>query len=126
MNLIFILKIFTIFLIFLPREKIATGNVLNSGLGPLEIRPQFLVNQPFLAMYPENTKTLKNGESRLSLGIEISITFVNTQGPTEQITKKEINRGLNLSDFLDKKGEVVSGFSLYLDAETKRKKIKYK
>jgi len=119
-------KFFTTFLIFLSGGKIVIGEILNSGLGPLEIRPQFLVNQPFLAMYPENTTTLKNGESRLSLGIEIANTFVNSQGPTEQITKKEINRGLNLSDFLDKDGKVVTGFSLYLDAESKRKKIKYR
>ena len=122
-------KIFTCFstsLIFFLCEKYIIGEVINSGLGPLEIRPQFLVIQPFLAMYPENTMTLKNGESRLSLGIEIANTFVNSQGPTEQITKKEIHRGLNLSDFLDKDGKVVSGFSLYLDAESKRKKIKYR
>ena len=121
-----ILKFFTSFILLFSGGINVNGEILNSGLGPLEIRPQFLVNQPFLAMYPENTMTLKNGDSRLSIGIEIANTFVNTQGPTGQITKEEINRGLNSSDFLDKKGEVVSGFSLYLDAETKRKKIKYK
>ena len=57
---------------------------------------------------------------------EIANNFVNTQGPTEQITKKEIKRGLTLSDFLDKEGKVVTGFSLYLDAESRRKKIKYR
>ena len=119
-------KFFTSFILLYSGGINVNGEILNSGLGPLEIRPQFLVNQPFLAMYPENTMTLKNRDSRLSIGIEIANTFVNTQGPTGQITKEEINRGLNLSDFLDKKGEVVSGFSLYLDAETKRKKIKYK
>ena len=98
----------------------------NFGLGPLEIRPQYLVNQPFLAMYPENTLTLKDGESRLSFGMEIANTFVNTQGPTGQITKTEVARGLTLTDFLDKDGNTVKGFSLYLDAESKRQKIKYR
>ena len=60
-----------------------------------------------MAMYPENTKTLKKGESRLSLGMEIANTFVNTQGPTSQITKKETSRGIILSDFLDSEGNVV-------------------
>ena len=126
MKLKFFLKFFTTFSIFIYGEIIVTGEILNSGLGPLEIRPQFVVNQPFLAMYPENTTTLKYGESRLSLGIEIANNFVNTQGPTEQITKKELKRGLTLSDFLDKDGKVVTGFSLYLDAESRRKKIKYR
>lgn len=97
----------------------------NFGLGPLEVRPQFLVNQSFLAMTPENTLTLKNEESRFSIGMEIANTFVNTQGPTGQITKTEVKRGLTLDDFLDQEGNTVKGFSLYLDAESKRKKIKY-
>ncbi|MBC8259301.1 MAG: DUF3187 family protein [SAR324 cluster bacterium] len=99
---------------------------LNSGLGPLEIRPQFIVSQPFLAMTPENSSTLKAGDAKLSFGIEIANTFVNTQGPTEQITKKEIDRGLTKEDFYDKNGNAGKGYSLYLDAETKRKNVKYK
>tara|TARA_Y100001970_G_C14249173_1_gene870505 strand:+ start:2145 stop:3290 length:1146 start_codon:yes stop_codon:yes gene_type:complete len=121
-----IFKFFTTVSIFFSGELVVIGETHNSGLGPLEIRPQFLVNQPFLAMYPENTMTLKKGESRFSIGMEIANTFVNTQGPTNQITKKELKRGLILSDFLNKEGEEVRGFSLYLDAESKRKKIKYK
>ena len=121
-----LLNFFATFSIFFSTELDVLGENLNFGLGPLEIRGQFLVNQPFLSMYPENTKTLKKGESRFSLGMEIANTFVNTQGPTGQISKKEISRGLNLSDFLDKEGEKVTGFSLYLDAESKRKKIKYR
>ena len=77
-------------------------------------------------MSPENTLTLKDGESRLSFGLEIANTFVNTQGPTGQITKTETARGLTLTDFLDKDGNTVNGFSLYLDAESKRKKVKYR
>ena len=91
----------------------------NFGLGPLQIRPQFLVNQTFLAMTPESTLTLKNEESRFSIGMEIANTFVNTQGPTGQITKTEVSRGLTLDDFLDQEGNTVRGFSLYLDAESK-------
>ncbi|MEC9297445.1 MAG: DUF3187 family protein [SAR324 cluster bacterium] len=112
--------------IFFSREESVLAGGENFGLGPLEIRPQFLVNQPFLAMSPENTLTLKDGESRLSFGLEIANTFVNTQGPTGQITKTETARGLTLTDFLDKDGNTVNGFSLYLDAESKRKKIKYR
>ena len=118
--------ILAFFQFFFLGEKLALAGRENFGLGPLEIRPQFLVNQPFLGMSPENTLTLKNGESRLSFGIEIANTFVNTQGPTEQITKKETARGLTLTDFLDKDGNTVNGFSLYLDAESKRKKVKYR
>ncbi|MCH2286682.1 MAG: DUF3187 family protein [SAR324 cluster bacterium] len=77
-------------------------------------------------MSPGNTLTLKDGESKLSFSIEIANTFVNTQGPTEQITKKEVARGLTVADFLDKDGKTVTGFSLYLDAESKRKKFKYR
>ena len=114
------IKVFSIILAFFQffflGEKLALAGRENFGLGPLEIRPQFLVNQPFLGMSPENTLTLKDGESRLSFGIEIANTFVNTQGPTEQITKKETARGLTLTDFLDKDGNTVNGFSLYLDA----------
>ena len=119
-------KFFTTFCIFFLGEFPANGEIINSGLGPLEIRPQFLVNHQFLGMYPENTMTLKKGESRISLGMEIANTFVNTQGPTSQITKTEISRGILLSDFLDTEGNVVKGFSLYLDAESTRKKIKYR
>tara|TARA_B100000700_G_C15028694_1_gene849497 strand:+ start:349 stop:1494 length:1146 start_codon:yes stop_codon:yes gene_type:complete len=119
-------KFFTTFSICIFEAFMVNGEILNSGLGPLEIRPQFLVNQQFLGMYPENTMTLKKGESRISLGMEIANTFVNTQGPTSQITKTEISRGILLSDFLDTEGNVVKGFSLYLDAESKRKKIKYR
>ena len=121
-----LLVLFAFFLILFYGEESAIAGGENFGLGPLEIRPQFLVNQPFLAMSPENTLTLKNGEASLSFGIEIANTFVNTQGPTEQITKTEVARGLTLADFLDKDGNTVKGFSLYLDAESKRKKIKYR
>ena len=96
-------KFFTTFSLYIFGEFVVNGEILNSGLGPLEIRPQFLLNQQFMAMYPENTKTLKKGESRLSLGMEIANTFVNTQGPTSQITKKETSRGIILSDFLEVK-----------------------
>jgi hypothetical protein len=121
-----LLVFFAVLQIFFSGEESAFASGENFGLGPLEIRPQFLVNQPFLAMSPENTLTLKDGESRLSFGMEIANTFVNTQGPTEQITKTEVARGLTLTDFLDKDGNTVNGFSLYLDAESKRKKIKYR
>jgi len=121
-----LLVFFAVLQIFFSGVESAFASGENFGLGPLEIRPQFLVNQPFLAMSPENTLTLKDGESRLSFGMEIANTFVNTQGPTEQITKKEVARGLTLTDFLDKDGNTVNGFSLYLDAESKRKKIKYR
>ncbi|MBL4826037.1 MAG: DUF3187 family protein [SAR324 cluster bacterium] len=121
-----LLVLFAFFLILFYGEESAIAGGENFGLGPLEIRPQFLVNQPFLAMSPENTLTLKNGEASLSFGIDIANTFVNTQGPTEQITKTEVARGLTLADFLDKDGNTVKGFSLYLDAESKRKKIKYR
>jgi len=113
------------FLVFLSWGGSANAGPKNSGLGPLEIRPQFLVNQQFLAMSPGNTLTLKDSESKLSFGIEIANTFINTQGPTEQITKKETARGLTIADFLDKEGNTVNGFSLYLDGESTRKKIKY-
>ena len=121
-----LLVFFAVLQIFFSGEESAFASGENFGLGPLEIRPQFLLNQPFLAMSPENTLTLKDGESRLSFGMEIANTFVNTQGPTEQITKTEVARGLTLTDFLDKDGNKVNGFSLYLDAESKRKKIKYR
>ena len=121
-----LLVFFAVLQICFSGEESAFASGENFGLGPLEIRPQFLVNQPFLAMSPENTLTLKDGESRLSFGMEIANTFVNTQGPTEQITKTEVARGLTLTDFLDKDGNTVNGFSLYLDAESKRKKIKYR
>ena len=117
---------FITFLIFIAGKEATNAQTLNFGLGPLEIRPQFIVTQPYLAMYTENTLTLKDGNSRLSFGIEIANTFVNTQGPTKQITKKEINRGITKEDFLDKDGNTIKGFSLYLDVETKRKKLKYK
>ena len=121
-----LLVFFTVLQFFFSGEESVLAGGENFGLGPLEIRPQFLVNQPFLAMSPENTLTLKGGETRLSIGMEIANTFVNTQGPTEQITKTETARGLTLTDFLDKDGNTVNGFSLYLDAESKRKKIKYR
>jgi len=121
-----LLVFFAVLQIFFSGKESAFASGENFGLGPLEIRPQFLLNQPFLAMSPENTLTLKDGESRLSFGMEIANTFVNTQGPTEQITKTEVARGLTLTDFLDKDGNTVNGFSLYLDAESKRKKIKYR
>ena len=121
-----LLVILAVLQIFFTGEKSVLASGENFGLGPLEIRPQYLVNQPFLAMYPENTLTLKDGESRLSFGMEIANTFVNTQGPTGQITKTEVARGLTLTDFLDKDGNTVKGFSLYLDAESKRQKIKYR
>ena len=120
-----IFALLSTFSIFFAGAGFANAEGENFGLGPLEIRPQYLVNQPYLAMSPENTLTLKDGESRLSFGIEIANTFVNTQGPTGQITKEEVARGLTLADFLDKDGNTVKGFSLYLDAESKRKKIKY-
>ena len=82
-----LLVILAVLQIFFTGEKSVLASGENFGLGPLEIRPQYLVNQPFLAMYPENTLTLKDGESRLSFGMEIANTFVNTQGPTGQITK---------------------------------------
>jgi hypothetical protein len=113
------------FIISIAWNNSAQAGSINSGLGPLEIRPQFIVSQPFLAMTPENSSTLKGGESKLSVGIEIANTFVNTQGPTEQITKKEVARGLTKEDFYDKNGDAGKGYSLYLDAETKRKNLKY-
>ena len=121
-----VLVCLAVFQIFVTGEKSVLAEGENFGLGPLEIRPQFLVNQPFLAMYPENTLTLKDGESRLSVGMEIANTFINTQGPTRQITKKEVARGLTLTDFLDEEGNEITGFSLYLDVESIRKKIKYR
>jgi hypothetical protein len=121
-----LLVLLVVFQVLFTGEESALAGGENFGLGPLEIRPQFLVNHPFLAMYPENTLTLKDGESRLSFGMEIANTFVNTQGPTGQITKKEVARGLTLIDFLDKDSNTVKGFSLYLDAESKRQKIKYR
>ena len=113
-----------IILIFLGNFVVAQEG--NFGLGPLEIRPQFVVNQPYLVMSPENTRTITSGESRLSFGIEIANTFVNTQGPTGQITKIESSKGLTLENFLDIDGNTVRGFSLYLDVESKRKNIKYR
>jgi len=120
-----LLKLFSAFIISIAWNNSAQAGSINSGLGPLEIRPQFIVSQPFLAMTPENSSTLIGGESRLSVGIEIANTFVNTQGPTEQITKKEVARGLTKEDFYDKNGDAGKGYSLYLDAETKRKNLKY-
>ncbi|MBS1256681.1 MAG: hypothetical protein MAG581_02507 [Deltaproteobacteria bacterium] len=117
---------FAALIIISDAEISVNAATLNFGLGPLEIRPQFLVNHQFLALYPENTLTLKNGESKLSYGIEMANTFVNTQGATGQITKKEVSRGLTIDDFKDLDGNTVTGFSLYLDAESKRKKIKYR
>jgi len=119
-------KFFVTFLIFFVGEEAKIAKTVNFGLGPLEIGPQFIVSQPFLSLYPENTQTLKGGNSRLSFGIEVANTFVNTQGPTKQITKKEVDRGLTIDDFSDKDGNTINGFNLYLDVETKRKKIKYK
>ena len=121
-----LLVLLSALLVFFSWRSSTNAGTKNSGLGPLEIRPQFLVNQQFLAMSPGNTLTLKDGESKLSFSIEIANTFVNTQGPTEQITKKEVARGLTIADFLDKDGKTVTGFSLYLDAESKRKKFKYR
>ena len=121
-----LLVLLSALLVFFSWRSSTNAGTKNSGLGPLEIRPQFLVNQQFLAMSPGNTLTLKDGESKLSFSIEIANTFVNTQGPTEQITKKEVARGLTVADFLDKDGKTVTGFSLYLDAESKRKKFKYR
>jgi len=86
-----LLKLLSAFIISIAWNNSAQAGSINSGLGPLEIRPQFIVSQPFLAMTPENSSTLIGGESRLSVGIEIANTFVNTQGPTEQITKKEVS-----------------------------------
>ena len=120
-----LLKILLVFFISLALKHEALAGSINSGLGPLEIRPQFIVSQPFLAMVPENSSTLKDGESRLSFGIEVANIFVNTQGATKQITKKEIDRGITIEDFLDNDGNTIKGFSLYLDVETKRKKLKY-
>ncbi|HBJ46364.1 MAG TPA: hypothetical protein DDY69_03405, partial [Deltaproteobacteria bacterium] len=120
-----LLKLLSAFIISIAWNNSAQAGSINSGLGPLEIRPQFIVSQPFLAMTPENSSTLKGGESKLSVGIEIANTFVNTQGPTEQITKKEVARGLTKEDFYDKNGDAGKGYSLYLDAETKRKNLKY-
>ena len=121
-----LLVLLSTLLVFFSWRSSTNAGTKNSGLGPLEIRPQFLVNQQFLAMSPGNTLTIKDGESKLSFSIEIANTFVNTQGPTEQITKKEVARGLTVADFLDKDGKTVTGFSLYLDAESKRKKFKYR
>ena len=126
MKIGYFLKILSVLIISVALKNVTLAGSLNSGLGPLEIRPQFIVNQPFLAMTPENSSTLKGGESKLSFGIEVANTFVNTQGPTEQITRKEVSRGISIDDFLDKEGNTIKGFSLYLDAETKRKKLKYK
>ena len=100
-----LLVLLSALLVFFSWRSSTNAGTKNSGLGPLEIRPQFLVNQQFLAMSPGNTLTLKDGESKLSFNIEIANTFVNTQGPTEQITKKEVARGLTLADFLDKDGK---------------------
>ena len=63
-----LLVFFTVLQFFFSGEESALAGGENFGLGPLEIRPQFLVNQPFLAMSPENTLTLKGGETRLSIG----------------------------------------------------------
>ena len=93
-------KLLSAFIISIAWNNSAQGGSINSGLGPLEIRPQFIVSQPFLAMTPENSSTLKGGESKLSVGIEIANTFVNTQGPTEQITKNRSGARINKRRFL--------------------------
>jgi len=36
-----------------------------------------------------------------------------------------VARGLTKEDFYDKNGDAIKGYSLYLDAETKRKNLKY-
>ena len=104
----------------------------NSGLGPLELRNQYPVTQQFLSLHPENTATQKKGKSRLSYQIAVANTFVNTQGHSKQITKKEVQRGLLESDFYDDVNwtsgtdDKVRGFSLYLDAETTRHTFEYR
>jgi len=53
-----LLKLLSAFIISIAWNNSAQAGSINSGLGPLEIRPQFIVSQPFLAMTPENSSTL--------------------------------------------------------------------
>ena len=58
-----LLVLLSALLVFFSWRSSTNAVTKNSGLGPLEIRPQFLVNQQFLAISPGNTLTLKDGES---------------------------------------------------------------
>ena len=99
----------------------------NAGLGPLEIRTQFPVTMPFLAMYPENTATLGKGVSFFSYSYTVGNTIMNTEGEDRQITKDEISRGIVISDFYDKTtNQSIPGFRLYMDIESNRHLFRFK
>ena len=104
----------------------------NAGLGPLELRNQYPVTQQFLSLFPENTETLQEGGTKLTYSIAVANTFVNTQGPSKQITRAEVNQGLTETDFYDDtttttgNDDKVRGFSLYLDVESTRQTLEYR
>ena len=104
----------------------AWAETKNAGLGPLEMRTQFPVTQQFLSMSPENTATMPEGESQFTYNVAFANTFINTQAQTKQITRSEAENGITLNDFLDTNGNVVNGFSLYIDVESKRETLQYK
>lgn len=108
-------------LLLLSWEGLARGENPNAGLGPLEVRTQYPVTMPFLAMYPENTATIGDGVLFLSYSYTVANTIMNTEGANKQITRKEVKRGLVIEDFYDQEtNQVIPGFRLYIDVESYR------
>lgn len=98
----------------------------NAGLGPLELRSQYPLTQPFLSMPPESAAPLPSGVVQYSYSLAVANTFVNTQGSTGQITQSTVDRGLTTDDFQDLQGNDVPGFGLYLDVESQRHTLQWK
>ncbi|MBF0237855.1 MAG: DUF3187 family protein [SAR324 cluster bacterium] len=110
----------------------------NSGLGPLEVRTQYPVTLPVLALYPENTATIGEHKIYMSYSLTIGNTFINTQGFRSYITGEpaitatQVQQGLIESDFYDPDIEgstadrVTKGFRLYIDVESQRQLIRFK
>jgi hypothetical protein len=100
----------------------------NAGLGPLEVRNHYPVTHAYLWMYPESTATLPDGEALTSYSFSMANTFVNTQGSTQKITKKEYDRGIVASDFEsgEAAGQVVPNLGLYMDVESYRQNFRFK
>jgi len=84
-----LLKLLSAFIISIAWNNSAQAGSINSGLGPLEIRPQFIVSQPFLGMTPENSSTLIGGESRLSVGLESQILLSTLRDRLNKSQKKK-------------------------------------
>ena len=127
------------FMLCLGWAEFAMCRTENSGLGPLEVRTQYPVSMPFLALYPENTATIGDGTLFLSYSLTVGNTFINTQGfnggkeEIPHITSVEVDRGLVESDFYDPDiydpdtTRITNGFRLYIDVESYRHlfRIKY-